>query len=59
MKCMVDVVTYTKENGKQIESLPFDTIENANAYVERSRRYDFKYESGDFRTTFDPREVKV
>ena len=59
MKCMVDVVTYTKENGKQVESLPFDNIENANAYVELSRRYDFKYESGDFRTTFDPREVKA
>lgn len=59
MRYMVDVVTYTKENGKAVEGFPFDTIENANAYVERSRRYDFKYESGDFRTTFDPREVKA
>ena len=57
MRYMVDVVTYTKENGKTFEGFPFDTIDEANEYVELSKRYDCEIENGDFRRTFEPREV--
>jgi hypothetical protein len=56
MGFVVDVSTYIKESGKRVESFPFDTVDEANEYYERSVRYDFKYESGDFRRTFEPRE---
>lgn len=57
MRYFVDVVTYEKASGKNVESFPFDTVDEANEYYERSIRYDFTYASGDFRITSNPREA--